>query len=94
MSTTIPGHDHRPAKEPATVVLQMGGMLRASEKAVVEAVLGRRPGVLAVEANPVSQTANVTVDPASPRWPSCGGGSRTVGSIARASRSRSTSATR
>jgi Cu2+-exporting ATPase len=36
----------------------------ASEKAVVEQVLGRRPGVLAVEANPVAQTATVTFDPA------------------------------
>src|SRR6266540_2454130 len=61
--STVPEHDHRSAKEPATVVLHVGGMLRASEKAVVEAVLRRRPGVLAVEANPVSQTANVTFDP-------------------------------
>ena len=36
----------------------------ASEKAVVETVLGRRPGVVAVEANPVAQTATVTYDPA------------------------------
>jgi P-type Cu2+ transporter len=35
-----------------------------SEKAVVEAVLGRRPGVERVEANPVSQTATVTYNPA------------------------------
>jgi len=35
----------------------------ASEKNVIEAVLGRRPGVLAVEANPVAQTATVTYDP-------------------------------
>jgi Cu2+-exporting ATPase len=32
----------------------------ASEKAVPERVLGRRPGVALVEANPVAQTANVT----------------------------------
>ncbi|MGH3029345.1 MAG: heavy metal translocating P-type ATPase [Gaiellaceae bacterium] len=38
-------------------------MLRASEKAVVEAVLRRRPGVEQVEANPVAQTATVTYDP-------------------------------
>ncbi|MBY0395246.1 MAG: heavy metal translocating P-type ATPase, partial [Thermoleophilia bacterium] len=31
---------------------------------MVEEVLGRRPGVLAVEANPVAQTATVTYDPA------------------------------
>ena len=35
----------------------------ATEKAVVEAVLGRRPGVHAVDANPVAQTATVTYDP-------------------------------
>jgi len=35
----------------------------ASEKSVVEAVLGRRPGVLSVDANPVAQTATVTYDP-------------------------------
>jgi Cu2+-exporting ATPase len=44
-------------------VLDAGGMLRASEKAVVEAAIGRRPGVIDVEANPVSQTANVTYVP-------------------------------
>jgi Cu2+-exporting ATPase len=48
----------------ATTVLEASGMLRASEKAVVEAALGRRPGVKEVEANPVAQTATVTYDPA------------------------------
>src|SRR6266511_1033835 len=43
-------------------VLDVHPMLRGSEKAVVEAVLGRRPGVERVEANPVSQTATVTYD--------------------------------
>jgi len=47
-----------------TVVVEAAGMLRASEKAVVEAAIGRRPGILEVEANPVSQTATVTFDPA------------------------------
>jgi len=47
----------------ATAVLEASGMLRASEKNVVEAVLGRRPGVKSVEANPVAQTATVTYDP-------------------------------
>ena len=46
-----------------TTVLHVGGLHYASEKAVVERVLGRRPGVVAVEANPVSQTATVTFDP-------------------------------
>ena len=50
-------------KERATAVIEAGGMLRASEKAVVESAIGRRPGVIEVEANPVSQTATVTYDP-------------------------------
>ena len=50
-------------RAPKTTVLHTGGMRRASEKAVVERALGDRPGVLAVEANPVAQTANVTFDP-------------------------------
>jgi Cu2+-exporting ATPase len=47
----------------ATTVLEVSGLLRASSKAVVEAVLARRPGVLGVEMNPVAQTATVTYDP-------------------------------
>src|SRR5262249_26455926 len=45
-----------------TIVLHVGGLYRGSEKAVVEAVLGRRRGVLHVEANPVAQTVTVTYD--------------------------------
>jgi P-type Cu2+ transporter len=45
-----------------TTVLDVHGMHRASEKAVVERSLGARPGVVAVEANPVAQSANVTYD--------------------------------
>jgi Cu2+-exporting ATPase len=37
-------------------------MYRGSEKRVVEQALGRRPGVVGVEANPVAQTATVTFD--------------------------------
>src|SRR5256714_7890691 len=48
---------------PQTVVLDVRGMLRASEKSVVDVVLGRRPGVLSVDANPVAQAATVTFDP-------------------------------
>ena len=48
---------------PETVVLDVRGMLRASEKSVVDVVLGRRPGVLSVDANPVAQAATVTFDP-------------------------------
>src|ERR671931_1456742 len=48
----------------ASSVLHVGGLHYASEKAVVERVLGARPGVVAVEANPVAQTATVEFDPA------------------------------
>ncbi|RTL61628.1 MAG: heavy metal translocating P-type ATPase [Pseudonocardiaceae bacterium] len=46
-----------------TAVLNVHGVQWASEKAVVETVLGRRPGVHAVDANPVAQTATVRYDP-------------------------------
>jgi P-type Cu2+ transporter len=46
----------------ATVVLDVRGMLRASEKSVVEARLSRLSGVLGVEANPVAQTATVVYE--------------------------------
>jgi Cu2+-exporting ATPase len=51
-----------PVGKIATAVLHVGGLNWASEKAVVETGLGREPGVGLVEANPVSQTANVTFD--------------------------------
>ncbi|WP_295697407.1 heavy metal translocating P-type ATPase, partial [Lapillicoccus sp.] len=44
--------------------MELDGLQWATQKNAVEAVLGRRPGVLAVEANPVAQTATVTYDPA------------------------------
>jgi len=47
-----------------TVVLHTCGLRFGDEKAVVERVLSSRLGVLAVSANPVSQTATVTFDPA------------------------------
>src|SRR5207245_4846158 len=47
-----------------TVVLDVSGLYYATEKNVVETVIGRRPGVHRVEANPVAQTATVTYDPA------------------------------
>ena len=50
------------AAAPETVVLHVGGLHYASEKAVVEQVLGRRQSVIAVEANPVAQTATVDFD--------------------------------
>src|SRR6266542_2338461 len=49
--------------ERETAVLHTGGVHYASEKAVVERKLGAQPGVLAVEANPVAQTATVAFDP-------------------------------
>ncbi|WP_148575383.1 heavy metal translocating P-type ATPase [Nocardioides caldifontis] len=48
----------------ATAVLEVGGLHWATSTNVAEAVLSRRPGVLAVAANPVAQTATVTYDPA------------------------------
>ena len=45
-----------------TTTLHVGGLHYAGEKAVVERSLGGRPGVLDVDANPVSQTATVTFD--------------------------------
>ena len=53
--------DDHPAR--VTAVLDVSGVQWASEKAVAETVLSRRPGVLAVDANPVAQTATVTYDP-------------------------------
>lgn len=46
-----------------TAVMEVAGVHWASSKSVAEATLSRRPGVLRVEVNPVSQTANVTFDP-------------------------------
>ena len=57
MSTQLAGAERR-------VVLEMDGLQWASEKLTVETALGRQPGVLGVEANPVAQTATVTYDPA------------------------------
>jgi P-type Cu2+ transporter len=48
----------------ATAVLHVGGMYRGSEDAPVEAALGRRPGVVSVEANAAAQSATVVYDPA------------------------------
>jgi Cu2+-exporting ATPase len=53
----------RVVKERSTVVLEVSGLLWASEQNVVSARLRRRPGVLDLEVNPVSQTATVVFDP-------------------------------
>ncbi|MGW5346641.1 heavy metal translocating P-type ATPase [Streptomyces sp. HUAS TT3] len=50
-------------KERSTAVLDVRGILRATQQNTVAAVLGRRPAVLDVEVNPVAQTANVVFDP-------------------------------
>ena len=50
-----------------SAVLGVTGVRWATEKAVVEAVLGRRPGVLSVDANPVAQTTTVGTTRARPR---------------------------
>ncbi|MCX5277818.1 heavy metal translocating P-type ATPase [Streptomyces virginiae] len=56
--------DHRTTgKERSTAVLDVRGMARASQQSTVAAVLGRRPGVLDVEVNPVAQSATVVFDP-------------------------------
>ncbi|MET4427131.1 heavy metal translocating P-type ATPase [Mycolicibacterium sp. 624] len=46
-----------------TTVLEVGGLSWTSSTAAIEATLLRRPGVIAVEANAVNQTATVTYDP-------------------------------
>jgi Cu2+-exporting ATPase len=56
------GHEKRGSV--ASAVLHVGRLHYASEKAVVERVLGARPGVVVVDANPVAQTATVDYDPA------------------------------
>ncbi|MGP3924910.1 heavy metal translocating P-type ATPase [Streptomyces sp. 8N616] len=52
-----------PDKERSTVVLDVRGLAWASQQSTVVAVLGRRPGVLEVEVNPVAQAATVVFDP-------------------------------
>ena len=47
-----------------TTVVNVGGLHWATSEAVVEKTLLRRPGVLKVDANAMSQTATVTFDPA------------------------------
>ena len=50
-------HDHAEQQPPAgglaTAVLEMKGLHWATEKAIIEATLGRLEGVRAVDANPV-----------------------------------------
>ncbi|MFI9503855.1 heavy metal translocating P-type ATPase [Nocardia sp. NPDC052566] len=57
-------NEHGTPAHTRTAVLDVSGMLRASQQNVITAVLRRRPGVLDVSANPVAQTATVVFDPA------------------------------
>ncbi|MEU9010711.1 heavy metal translocating P-type ATPase [Streptomyces sp. NPDC048479] len=52
-----------PAKQRSTAVLDVRGLAWASQQSTVAAVLGRRPGVVEVEVNPVAQAATVVFDP-------------------------------
>ena len=66
MTKTPTQHEHHHVDERATsvtTILHVGNLHWATEKAVVEAVLRRVPGVELIEANPVAQTATVTYDP-------------------------------
>ncbi|MBW0273961.1 ATPase P [Nocardia sp. MH4] len=54
---------HHPVTASATTVLHVGGLYRAGSRQTLAAALRHRPGVLAVEANPLAQTATVTYDP-------------------------------
>lgn len=55
-------HGNAQVADVATVVLHVGGLRYATEEGVLERVLGRRPGVIAVEPNALAQTATVTFD--------------------------------
>ncbi len=58
-----PADHHTTGKERSTAVLDVRGMVCASQQSTVAAVLGRRPGVLDVQVNPVAQSATVVFDP-------------------------------
>ena len=49
--------------DPVSAVIELGGVQWATQKHGVEAVLGRRPGVVSVNANSLAQTATVSFDP-------------------------------
>ncbi|MEN4473883.1 heavy metal translocating P-type ATPase [Mycolicibacterium cosmeticum] len=61
MSTPTETHQHHP-KQQATAVLDVSGLLFASEQNVVTARLSRQTGVHQVDVNPVAQTATVVYD--------------------------------
>jgi Cu2+-exporting ATPase len=47
----------------STAVIDVSGLGFATEKYVIESRLGRQPGVVDIDANPVTQTATVVFDP-------------------------------
>ena len=49
--------------DPVSAVIELGGVQWATQKNGVEAILGRRPGVVSVNANSLAQTASVSFDP-------------------------------
>ncbi|MFC8380997.1 heavy metal translocating P-type ATPase [Nocardia sp. NPDC057272] len=57
----MPDPQDQPAS--ATTVLHVGGQLRASSHGILANGLRHRPGVIAVDPNPVAQTVTVTYDP-------------------------------
>lgn len=86
MTKTKTLHDHHSGSASAvTTVLHVGNVHWGSEKAVVESILQRLPGVLRVEANPVAQTATSRTTRAQHRSPIFGDGSRTPAITAPAS---------
>jgi Cu2+-exporting ATPase len=56
-------HATHTSKATVTAILEVGGVQWASQAGRVEAILGRRPGVIAVDANALAQNASVTFDP-------------------------------
>ena len=78
----------------ATVTLEVGGLRWASSDAVIDAALGRRPGVVAVQANAHAGTATVSFDPARTSVADWRGGSATAASTAPGRRCPTTCATR
>jgi Cu2+-exporting ATPase len=58
------GPEHSESAESSAAVLDLRGLHWASQQSVAKSVLGRRPGVLGVDVNPVGQSATVLFDPA------------------------------
>ena len=75
-----------------TTVLHVGGLHWATSERAVETALLRRPGVEAVEANALNQTASVTFDPSATSLGELAGGCVTAGTTARDARCPTTSA--